>query len=208
MAGELLLDAYPLTWPERQPRTAGVRRRAGKFEASLGKARDELLEELRRLRARHVVVSSNVPVRRDGLPYADAREPLDPGVAVYFERHVAGAWKPFVIACDAFTKVRFNLRAVGLTVEALRAIERHGSTAMLEQAFTGFAALPPASPTEAEWWVTLDLHPNANAEEIRAAHRELARRHHPDVGGNADLMVKINRARDVGLARLSGGPSQ
>jgi cytochrome c5 len=48
-----------------------------------------------------------------------------------------------VIACDSYSTVRANMRAVGATVEALRAIQRHGATSLLERAFTGFAALPP-----------------------------------------------------------------
>lgn len=204
MAGELLLEAYPLTWPERQARTPSHRRRRGKFQMGLAQARDELLGELGRIGARNVVISTNVPVRRDGLPYADAREPEDPGVAVYFERRRGGAeWVSFVIACDTYDKVKFNIRAVGATIEALRAIERHGSTEMLEQAFTGFAALPPAWPNGAPWWDVLGLPPGASEEQIRAAHRELAMVHHPDRGGDATRMAEINAARDAALTTRS-----
>ena len=34
-------------------------------------------------------------------------------------------------------------------------------------------------------------------EEIKAAHRRLIQRMHPDVGGSADLAARINRAKDV-----------
>jgi hypothetical protein len=44
---------------------------------------------------------------------------------------------PLVIACDSYTKVRWNMRACGATVEALRTIQRHGATELLERAFTG-----------------------------------------------------------------------
>ena len=88
MSGEYLRAAYPLTWPERQNRTATHRRRNGKFKVTLGQARDELLRELGLLGAKDVTISSNVALRRDGLPYSDAREPVDPGVAVYFDREI------------------------------------------------------------------------------------------------------------------------
>lgn len=43
----------------------------------------------------------------------------------------------------------------------------------------------------------LGLAEGASAEEIKAAHRRLIQRMHPDVGGSADLAARINRAKDV-----------
>jgi curved DNA-binding protein CbpA len=43
----------------------------------------------------------------------------------------------------------------------------------------------------------LGLADGATADEIRAAHRRLIQRMHPDVGGSADLAARINRAKDV-----------
>lgn len=43
----------------------------------------------------------------------------------------------------------------------------------------------------------LGLAESASADEIRAAHRRLIQRVHPDVGGSADLAARINRAKDV-----------
>ena len=42
---------------------------------------------------------------------------------------------------------------------------------------------------------------NASAEAVRAAHRRLVMRVHPDAGGSAGLAARINAARDVLLAR-------
>jgi len=47
----------------------------------------------------------------------------------------------------------------------------------------------------------LDVSPRATAEDIRAAHRRLIARVHPDAGGSADLTMQVNAARDVLLAR-------
>ncbi len=206
-AGELLRAAYPLTWPDHQPRTAPeTRRTSALFKASFGKARDELMAELGRLHARHVVLSTNIPLRRDGLPYADARQPEDPGVAVYFERLRQPAWLPFVIACDVYSKVEWNLRAVGLTIESLRAIERHGSTSMMEQAFTGYSALPQHTTPPESWRVVLGfgLSQHPSPEALRARHREMAKTHHPDVGGSPDEMARINHAYDRAREELGG----
>jgi DnaJ family protein C protein 19 len=43
----------------------------------------------------------------------------------------------------------------------------------------------------------LDVPADATAEEIRAAHRRLVARVHPDVGGSADLTSRVNAARDT-----------
>ncbi len=201
-------EAYPLAWPLGQARTPAPKRRDSRFDTPFARARDELLRELALLGAHDVVISTNVPTRRDGLPYAAAREPDDPGVAVYFTRRVdaqarPAAWTPFTIACDTYTKVRDNLRAVGVTVEALRTIQRHGASSMLEQAFSGFAALPAPQADQA-WWEVLGVTNAASVAAIKAAHAMLARRHHPDVGGDTETMARINRARDAALAARGG----
>jgi hypothetical protein len=131
----------------------------------------------------------NVPLRRDGLPYADAGEPKDPAVAVYFTH----GKRQLVIACDSYTKVRWNMRACGATVEALRTIQRHGATELLERAFTGFAALPPKGGLAEPWYATLGVAPTATLDEAKAAFLALARKHHPDTGGDAETMARINR---------------
>lgn len=185
-------ESFPLTWPSGQGRTPRDRRRSGNFKVTFGAAREDLLSELRMLGAAYVVISSDAPTRRDGLPYADA-DPADPGAAVYFER----AGKPYVIACDTYVALHANVRAIGLTVHALRTIERHGSTQMMEQAFTGFAALPPARVGEPSWWETLGVSREATLDEVEAAHQALVLQHHPDRGGDPELAARINRARDV-----------
>lgn len=191
-SAEIPTEAYPLTWPMAQPRTRW--RKTGQFKPrGFATIRDEMLDELRLLGARTIVVSSDLRTRLDGLPYADQREPSDPGIAVYFRRNN----KPYVIACDAFDRTWKNLRAIAGTVEALRAIERYGASSMLEQAFQGFAALP-AHAAEPSWWDVLGVKPDASLAEIEYAHEQLAQKHHPDVaGGSHEEMARINRARDV-----------
>lgn len=49
----------------------------------------------------------------------------------------------------------------------------------------------------------LDVSIDATPEEIRAAHRRLIARVHPDVGGSADLTRQVNAARDT-LLRYRG----
>lgn len=191
-----LQQAYPLAWPALTARTPSHKRRASPFSVGLATTRDQLLNELRLLGARDVVISSNLALRRDGLPLANASEPLDPGVAVYFVRGYPKL-RPFVVACDSYAKVGANLRAISATIGALRTIDRHGASEMLEQAMQGFAALPPApaAPVERPWWEVLEVQPTATAAQVAEAYRRLAVVHHPDrPGGSHERMVALNRA--------------
>lgn len=60
---------------------------------------------------------------------------------------------------------------------------------------------PPRGPrtdmTRDEALAVLGLAERAGEEDIKAAHRRLIQRMHPDVGGSADLAARINRAKDV-----------
>jgi hypothetical protein len=60
----------------------------------------------------------------------------------------------------------------------------------------------PAQPSRSamsreEAFAVLGLAPGASAEEIRAAHKRLMQRAHPDHGGSDWLAARINQARDV-----------
>ncbi len=63
---------------------------------------------------------------------------------------------------------------------------------------------PPPPPqgrsgdmTREEALAALGLSEGATPEAIKAAHRRLIQRVHPDVGGSADLAARINRAKDI-----------
>ncbi len=60
----------------------------------------------------------------------------------------------------------------------------------------------PALPEEAEAREILGVGRDADADEIRAAHRRLVQAVHPDRGGSEALTRRINAARDVLLRRL------
>jgi DnaJ homolog subfamily C member 19 len=51
----------------------------------------------------------------------------------------------------------------------------------------------------------LGVSPEASLADIRAAHRRLIARVHPDAGGSAELASRINEARDALIADLSRG---
>lgn len=187
-------EAYPLQWPDGWPRTPSHRRESdskfgGKvYGLTMGRARDQLVAELQRLGAREVVLSSNVALRRDGLPYSEQRRLDDPGVAVYFNLKK----RPLVMARDAYVSVAGNIRSLTLAVEAMRQLERHGGSTMMERAFTGFAAIAPPD-WKKPWREVFGVQPDWRGD-ITALYREKARNRHPDAGGSDTLMAELNVA--------------
>lgn len=193
------IEAYPLCWPVGWPRKEPWQRSSSQYQVEFAKARDHLANELRLSHARDVVISSNVPLRRDGLPLANMRQPDDPGVAVYWtgkDKHGKPAAR--VIACDGWRTVRENLRAVGLAVEAIRSLERTGASEILERAYAGFARLPASS----DHWGVLGLRATSKAA-LDARYRELARQHHPDRGGDPAVMASINAAYELARGEVA-----
>lgn len=64
---------------------------------------------------------------------------------------------------------------------------------------------PKRRPTDAvaQARALLELPAHADADAIRAAHRRLIARVHPDAGGSAELTRRVNEARDILLGRLN-----
>jgi hypothetical protein len=188
----MTVEAYPLQWPDGWPRTAfnlreSDRRFGGSRKLTMGRARDQLVHELALLGALNIVVSSNVPLRSDGLPYSEARLIEDPGVAVYFTFKN----KPLVMARDGFTSVAGNIRSLTLAIEGLRQ-RRHGGSFMMEKAFTGFVAITPPD-WKKPWRQVFGVKPDW-CGDLTAMYREKARNRHPDAGGDDRLMAELNVA--------------
>ena len=67
---------------------------------------------------------------------------------------------------------------------------------------TGASRPASARMTVEEALQVLDLQPGATASEIRAAHRRLMLKLHPDQGGSTWLAARLNEARDILLAEV------
>lgn len=197
---------FPLQWPIDWPRTKSYARKNGQFRSdgkglSVIKGVERVLAELERqgVHPDDVVVSTNLRTRLDGFPRSDQGRPGDPGVAVYWQ----AKGKPMrCLPIDRYNDVQDNLAAIAATLEAMRAIERHGGGGVQERAYTAFAALPPPQPSGAArpWWEVLGVPQQATQAEIQAAHRQLASQAHPDrPGGSTQRMTEINLARDEGM---------
>ena len=189
------MEAYPLQWPIGRNRTPDYQRRYGNLnKMPSGRIRQQLARELRLMDVNDFVISSNVAVRRDGLPYANQKAPDDPGVVLYFTRK----GQDIAISCDAWHTVDANLRAIGLTIEAIRGMERWGTEEMIDRAFTGFKALPESTivtPYQSRlWYEVLEVSPTASPEIIKAAYRQKMLKAHPDQGGSAAEFEEIQKA--------------
>jgi len=190
-----MADAYPLQWPDGWPRAK--RTRAAKFKTPTGKAATLLSAELGRLGASHVVVSTNVPLKADGTIRMD-REPLDPGVAVYFNRD----GQQMVLACDQYEDLRDNMMAVAKTIEAMRGIERWGAGELMDRAFSGFKALPAVASAGEDCWKVLNLPPMSDSRMVTLSHRDMLRKLHAD-GSPSEAFARVNVARDDALKALA-----
>jgi hypothetical protein len=54
----------------------------------------------------------------------------------------------------------------------------------------------PEASSEEEWQSFKDAYRRSVEEALRTAYREMARQHHPDLGGSHDVMVAINNFYD------------
>lgn len=210
--GKILnIDAYPCYWPEGWVRTPSHRRKDSKYKFTFARARDEITRQLKLMGAREIVISTNIPLRLDGLPLANRSEPDDPAVAVYWAergewdvRAQRNTYKHRVIACDHWRRVYENMHAVNKSLDALRALQRAGATQVIEKAFTGFTALAASNPARG-WREVFGLHPTRPVmrTEIDAMYRELAALRHPDRGGSHEQMTELNVAREQALRELA-----
>jgi hypothetical protein len=193
------VTASPLSWPTGWTRSR--RRERSQFDRNLSvyKANQQVLAELERLGARNPIISTNLTLRRDGLPYSGQKAPLDPGVAVYFT--LKGEER--VLACDRWSSVQENLRAIAKHIEAIRGQLRWG-VGSIEQAFRGFTGLPERAGQEAHWRVVLGFPAGApvSPEMVNLRFKDLMRTRHTDVGGSQADAADLSRARVDALREL------
>lgn len=194
------VQPYPLQWPDTMPRFKSARQ-PGQFKTSLSGAMKNVSDSLRRFAADsgkplgNVVISSNVTL--------GVSNPPDPGVSVWF------TWDGMsvCIPVDRYSKVEANLQAIHHIIEARRTELRHGTLALVRATFQGFTALPaPASSRTWRQVLGIDIGSRrepVNRESIDRAYREKAKTAHPDVGGSAEAMAELNRAREEALREVN-----
>ncbi|MGC1549866.1 MAG: J domain-containing protein [Rhodanobacter sp.] len=205
----MTIPAYPLQWPTGWKReTHRDRARFGrKAQSSHGswqtKRELTISDSVARVRAElqrmgiadnDMVISSNLLLRLDGLPRSGQAEPNDPGAAVYWTDRFDRSRPPRCMAIDRYDRVADNLAAIAATLEAMRAIERHGGAEILNRAFTGFTAI---EDQRQPWHDVLGLPPHAPTDEVRVRYMVRRKSAHPDHGGSDDAFHTVQQAWDA-----------
>lgn len=195
-----MAETFPLDWPLGYKKTQF--RRKSKFKQAAPDSIQLLLNaELRKLSAKKIIISSNIPVRRDGGIYADylCKKMAEPGIAIYFVHKEQNV----VICCDQYEYPWENMYALAKGIEALRGMDRWGVSEFMERAFTGFKALPESVEPNVAWNDVLGINLSSGESEIKSAYRKLAQIHHPDSGGTAAMFDRITKAYQQGIASLN-----
>ncbi|MFB6113614.1 MAG: DnaJ domain-containing protein [Halodesulfurarchaeum sp.] len=168
------------------------------FEVSRREAIEHILEQLRKMDAtdKQIDTAADHQSRNPNLPYSEAKTD-DPGIVVRYK--LDGT--PHIVAMDKWTRLRDNARAVGLTLEAKRALTRYGVES-IESEFSTHR-LPPgdddamvSGPPPHE---ILEVDPDASDEVIEAAARQKKREHHPDAGGDEQAFKRVVEAEEAML---------
>ncbi len=196
------------------------------FRASYPKTVDLLKTELEKIGARRPALQTGhqgSDIRFDGLPRVNARTPRFAGVCLTFEK-----WRPtgqkneagkplgthdlLQFPCATFDNWEDNIRAIALTLKALRMSKLYGvGTETLDEHYAGFrhkrveaqtgtgngaltlegAAAVLAACAEGGWTAQSLL---LSAAETEAAYKAAAMKAHPDHGGTEHAMAKVNEA--------------
>lgn len=170
----------PWTGPVTTDRKTGAQ-----FRADWDSTVRLLRAEAELLAATYVVVevdASPVDIRRDGMLRARARVGFA-GVKVALD----SAYGPLTYATDAYEDWRANVRAIALSMTALRAVDRYGVSTRGEQ-YRGWAAIDSGAAVKRA------------AEDLLAGYGGLAaalKATHPDHGGDFASFQAVMEARRV-----------
>jgi hypothetical protein len=186
-------------WPGRQT----ARRLRSKFKASYTATLGLLDRELRHLGARNIVLQvalDESDIRLDGRPRAGS-QPRHPGIILAFDSKHG----PLSYPCDCYNRWEDNLRAIALSLEALRSVDRYGVTRQAEQ-YRGWQQLPGPLVTADEAALIISRAAGTgvsvdtllrSAEALRMAHHAAALRTHPNRGGTAEDFRRVQQAKEV-----------
>ncbi|WP_132060323.1 J domain-containing protein [Halorussus amylolyticus] len=190
-----------LDWPTQFDRTDPAERTPNnQFGATVRETIDDLETELDRLGVDNWRLSTAASHQKMNpkYPYADAN-PDDPSAVVRWRMDGA----QYAVACDAYSRLRDNLRTLYLYIQEKRKMEKR-PVETGESEFAN-ARLPPGdAATEAVVareppHEVLDVAPGADEAVVKAAARQLKKKHHPDAGGDESLFKRVVSAEEAML---------
>lgn len=178
------LTIRPLsTWPGALTRG----RRRAQFRAGWPSTRRLLMHELTQLAAKGVVLEMAITeddLHQDGLPRPRSVA-AHPGVVLSLQSKHG----PLRYAVDSYTRWHDNLRAIGLSLEALRAVDRYGVTRAGEQ-YRGWRAIEAGPSGQVERGRELIAQHGGVTAALHATH--------PDRGGAREDLEAVLAARESG----------
>lgn len=186
-------------------------RAASRFTSTWRDTEELLLREIDALGGKRVAIGVDIPetdFKINGELRARARA-ATPAVEVAFESKHG----PLLYRCDRYATGPYynkmedwqhNVRAIALTLEALRAVDRHGSSHSGEQ-YTGFKAITSGRTSDffpsvaaADLWLRSEEvlgFVGGEGLSLKEAYRSAARVHHPDRGGSPEMWAKVDEAK-------------
>jgi len=181
-------------WPQ-EPTPQALRRHAH-FKVGYDRTLRDLRYELTRLGAKRAYIQADVTerdIRNDGCIRADS-QPRSPRIIVSADTKHG----PISLPCDTYRDWHDNVRAIALSLQALRDVDRHGVTKRGVQ-YRGLKQLTagkgPINSHEAARFLSRIYDPSnieANARAIleslanfELCYRKASKELHPDVAGEA-----------------------
>lgn len=176
------------TWPHPVTRD---RRSRSTFKASWRNTLELLTHELAMLEAEvgTLILGAGFreeDLRLDGLPRANAKDPLHPGIELSFSTPRSPTGR-LVYATDVCERWEHNVRSIALGLEALRAVDRYGITRRGEQ-YAGFRELTAGDAAPVSRGMELVRQHGSVADALKATH--------PDHGGDPDDFRAVQAYRE------------
>ena len=169
---------------------------ANRFKAQESTITNQLVAVMRQMDA------SNLKVNKDL---------FNGDVEILFDRN----GRRYVFRCNNYERALDNYRAAQLAISYLyRALESYGVTSeedlfdkVFSNFFLGFEATPDDSVLLISdgnvWYEILGVKQDATKEEIINAYKAMAKVHHPDMGGTQESFLKLRKAYEKGLKKVS-----
>lgn len=176
------------------------------FDSPWGRTIEVLARELKALDAKRIILGLDFrerDIRLDGFPRERAVM-ATPTVQLSFE----SKWGPLAYATCEFTNWQDNTRAVALSMEALRKVDRYGVSKRGEQ-YAGWRQITSGAAAEKVFTreeaivvihgVVGDIfdHDDIDGPHQKDAVREALRRSHPDHGGAVEQFRRVVAAREM-----------